>query len=445
MVEHQIICKILADKSLTILYDNGIDVDLFPADYRDELQFIIDHKNTYGNIPDTLTFLSDFQDFDIVEVSENEDYMIDKLMESILYQKQIVMANHYGEKLGEADSRNALRYLKDSIEEIKKIEQKTTTVDDITQDTARGDEYTKKVMGGEVVGISTGSEELDKALHGWLEEDLIIILGRTNEGKSWILKYFLVVAWQAGHKVMLYSGEMSSTIVGYRFDTLNEHFSNTALMSGSEELGEDMTDKTYVEYLGNLKNSKNPFIVLTPKTLGRKLDIPTLKYLIEIYKPDIVGIDQISLMVDSRAEKGDQTRIQYTHIAEDLYDVSEKYRIPVLAPAQANRSAEKKNKEKGSTNDNPPETHEISESDGIGQNATRVVSILRNGVQLKIFVAKNRYGERGQTTSFLWDIDRGIIKPFSTPTTNSNNNQVNTSLPPETSTDNQITSGEELF
>lgn len=440
MVSHQIICKILAEGSLDILFSNGIDLELFPMDYKEELRFIINHANKYGNVPDTLTFLAEFNEFDIVEVTEKEEYLIDKLMEAILYQKQVAMANEYGEKLGESDSRNAFRYLKQEMEKIKKIEQKTSTVEDIVQDVSRGESYTKKVEQEELFGISTGSELLDEVLHGWLEEDLVIILGRTNEGKSWILNFFLVTAWQNGNRVLLYSGEMSSEIIGYRFDTLNEHFSNTGLMAGSEDLGEEHTKESYVEYLGNLKQSETPFMIVTPKTLGKKLDVPTLKYLIEVHEPDIIGVDQISLMEDYRSTEKEQLRIQYGNIAEDLYALSEETRKPILAPAQANRSAQSKNNGKDGQVDKPPETHEISESDGIGQAATRVISILRSDLQLTLYVAKNRYGVRGEEANYLWDINLGIFKPFNTP-------KVPQAQIPIEVVDGQggIASGEELF
>lgn len=417
MISHQIICKILQDKSIGILFDNGITTDLFPIEYQEELNFIINHQNKYGNIPDTLSFLQEFNDFDIIEINERDNYLVDKLVENILYHKQVEFANEWGEKLGEGDSGQAFEFAKRKVEEIKQIEQLSTSAVDLTTDMERLDEYIQKSKSDELAGITTGNDKLDGILHGWLEEDLVIILGRTNEGKSWVLNYFLVNAWKTGKKVLLYSGEMSTTLVGYRFDTLNEHFSNTGLMAGKDDLGEPMIDGTndktgesYSEYLGNLKENNSPFIVVTPKSLGKQLDIPTLKHLIETHKPDIVGVDQLSLMTDYRSRKGEQLRIQYTHIAEDLYDLSEEMRVPILAPVQANREAHSKNTDKGSTGNKPPELHEISESDGIGQNATRVISILRNGVQLKLYVAKNRYGVRGDEVSYLWDINLGIFK-----------------------------------
>ena len=55
--------------------------------------------------------------------------------------------------------------------------------------------------------------------------------------------------------------------------------------------------------------------------------------------------------------------------------------------AQANREAVK-NRKKGES----PELHDLAESDGVGQNATRVLSLSVIDGTLKISIKKNRYG-----------------------------------------------------
>ena len=72
---------------------------------------------------------------------------------------------------------------------------------------------------------------------GGLGEELVVITGRTNVGKSWIAEFFGTMAWEAGYKILHYSGEMSVEMVGFRFDTLHKHFSNMGLLNGSGVLG----------------------------------------------------------------------------------------------------------------------------------------------------------------------------------------------------------------
>lgn len=441
MVEHQIICKILNTGNLNILLENGITTQEFPPDYEKEVQWLFDHYNKYGNVPDKLSFLEQFNDFEMITVSETDDYLVDKLLEKHLHSKQMKTANEWGKKLGDPDSRDAFTYLAQQVDDMRKIHQKKKRGVNLVKDNSRHVSFKARQKLNGVIGVPTGMDDLTTITKGWLKADLIIILARTNEGKTWLLLYFLVMAWAQGIPVLLYSGEMDEEVVGYRFDTIYANFSNDALMSGKENLGGDgvnRPDTEYEEYIKNLGTTETPFIVVTPKMLGQRLDIPTLQYLYETYQPGIVGIDQISLMEDYRKQRGEPLRTQYTHIAEDLYTFSEKNGVPVLAPAQANRGSESK---KEDAERKPPETHEIMESDGIGQNATRVVALAVNGVTLTINVRKNRYGKKNQEVRYLWDIDRGILKPFNLPSgerkqIESSNGDTGTPV---------NTSGEELF
>lgn len=413
MVEHQIIAKILANNDFDIIKRHGITTDMFPEDYRAEIEYLSDHYARYGNIPDTLTFLDHFNDFEMIEVNESDEYLLDKFIENYIHRKQTRMAHKWGEKLGGQDSREAFTYVAGEVEKLRQVYLKKKQGTNIVQDIEARQRKFEELMKLEgLAGVSLGVDEMDEATKGMLPEDLVIILARTNEGKTWILMYFLVAAWRKGVPVLMYSGEMSKDIVGYRFDTLNANFSIDKLTGGHEEIFEQ-----YKGYLTNLSNNDTPFIVVTPKDLGQRLDIPMLHFLIEAYKPGIVGIDQISLMDDYRKQKGDPLRIQFTHVAEDLYTTSERYQIPILSPAQANRNSTGKKK---GEDDEPaerkcPEVEDIAEADGIGQNATRVISIAVNGNVMKMKVVKNRYGKKDIEVQLLWQVETGLLKPLMAP------------------------------
>lgn len=406
MIEIQVICKILNNKSMALVINNNITKDYFVG-YQDEFLFIENHYKKYGRVPDKATFINRFEDFEIIEVEESETYLVETLKENYLFYKIAPFIKETA-SLAENNSLEAVQYVKRKMEEFQEILHVGNTGYDLVKNSFdRRNEYEIRLEAEGLLGISTGIEELDKITHGWLKNDFVPITGRTNEGKSWIMLYFLVKAWQDGKKILLYSGEMGKSIVGFRFDTLNKHFCNLALMQGQEDLGEDRTVQEYYDYLKELNEVENSFIVVTPNDLGgNRLDIPTLQQLIERYKPDIVGVDQISLMEDYRKEKGQPNRIKYTHIAEDLYLTSEKYEIPILAPAQSNRDAEK------SKNKDAPELIHVAESDGIVQNATRVISIKQIEETLKISLKKNRYGLNNQELLLICDWNNGIIKPL---------------------------------
>ena len=65
MIQLQFLNALLESKDSSLLLINNLNEDLF-CDYKDEYNFIVNHLNEYGTIPDKVTFLSKFPEFDII-------------------------------------------------------------------------------------------------------------------------------------------------------------------------------------------------------------------------------------------------------------------------------------------------------------------------------------------------------------------------------------------
>ncbi|MFW6130524.1 MAG: DnaB-like helicase C-terminal domain-containing protein [Atribacterota bacterium] len=403
MIELQIINKILNDKSLSFIRKNNITADYFTA-YRKEFDFIEQHFEEYGNIPDKTTFIDKFEDFDIVEITESERFLIEELKEQYLFNEFVPFIQKTAE-LAEEDSRNAINYVRDEIDKLSKISTTYLEGTDLVKNAKeRFDEFKKRKEMEGLLGISTGINELDEILYGWLPEDFCTIIARTNEGKTWLLLYFLVQAWKQGKKVLLYNGELPNTVLGFRFDTIYKHFSNYQLSRGSKSLNQD----NYKKYITYLSKDDIPFIVVKPRDIGGRLTVKKLENLIEKHEPDIIGIDQLTLMEDYRGNKGQPDYKKYEHIAEDLYLTAENYGVPILAPHQASRKAIRSTKEEDK---NIPELQDIYGSDAIAHSSKRVITFKKVDKLLKLAVKKNTYGENNKEITMIWDIDAGIVKP----------------------------------
>ena len=107
-------------------------------------------------------------------------------------------------------------------------------------------------------------------------------------------------------------------------------------------------------------------------------------------------------MTDERYQRGDNKTTQLTHISEDLMSLSMEMRVPILVVVQANRMAVDKESE------DAPDLETIRDSDGIAQNASKVLSIrqTKEGI-LKLEVKKQRFGIVGGKLNYQWDIDTG--------------------------------------
>jgi len=360
----------------------------------------------YGTMPDPTTVLDKFPDFELIEIQESDRYLIEEMNERYLFTKMTPFIRKLAE-LTEDDSRQAITYLKQEMKNFNNLVTYKEGEDLIEDSEKRLQEFKEKLDGKELTGISTGIKELDEITYGWQSEDFVSIIARTSQGKTWLLLFFLVKAWQQGKKVLFYNGELPNSVVGYRFDTLNRHFSNTALSKGDKGV-----ERVYEKYIEELKEEETPFIVIKPRDINGKLNSTKLEGLIEKYKPDIVGIDQITLMADEKGSSGQASYLKYEHITEDLYQIAEKYRTPILAPHQANRNAEKDENIEDIDDIEVPKISEIYGSDAISHNCRRIITFNKVDKMTKIVLKKNNYGKDNQELLMLWDMDKGLLKPY---------------------------------
>lgn len=409
MIEQSIISKLLEGGSLDVLHTNSVSPEMFLT-CGDEIAFILKHYEQYKQVPDKITFLSEFHDFQMLEVSENMDYLVYKLKEAYTYTKLVPIIQNAADRVRE-DSIEAIDYLKDQLSQLERavpVSGNKDGYDIITNAKDRLAEYKKRCEVKGLIGIPTGIPKLDALTNGWLwGEELVVITGRTNVGKSWVAEYFATIAYNLGYKILFYSGEMSKEIIGFRFDTLNKHFSNSGLLNGAGTLGKkpdtdggNYLEADYENYINQL-SQKSGFVVVTPDDFhGRKPNVDEIKELAIKHSADMIVVDQLSLMSDRR--KADIPRIAYGNISEDLFLMSKELKKPVLLLAQANREAVK-NRKKGES----PELHDLAESDLVGQNSSRVLSLSVIDGTLKIALKKNRYGLNNKEVLMLWDINTG--------------------------------------
>lgn len=414
MIEQSIISKLLEGGSLDVLHTNSVSPEMFLT-CGDEIAFILKHYEEYKQVPDKITFLSEFREFQMLEVSESMDYLVYKLKEAYTYTKIVPIIQNAADRVRE-DSIDAISYLKEQIAQLEvdvPVSGNKDGYDIITNAKDRFAEYKKRCEVKGLIGIPTGIPKLDELTNGWLwGEELVVITGRTNVGKSWMAEYFATVAYNLGYKILFYSGEMSREIIGFRFDTLNKHFSNSGLLNGAGTLGvKPDTDggrylaEDYENYINQL-SQKSGFVVVTPDDFnGRKPNVDELKELAVKHGADMIVVDQLSLMSDKR--KADIPRIAYGNISEDLFLMSKELKKPVILLAQANREAVK-NRKKGES----PELHDLAESDLVGQNSSRVLSLSVIDGTLKIALKKNRYGLNNKEVLMIWDINTGYLKPL---------------------------------
>lgn len=402
MIQLQALNKAILDNDITLLTQNGLDVE-YLDEYSEEYEFIIEHYKDYGNVPDDETILDRFEGFKLLDVKESQRYIVEKLQEEKMFNDMIPILNDISEQM-QVDSFQAV---KDGAPKLMKLMQEKVLFGAVDIAANAGKRYDWAASIAEkngMLGLRTGFKHLDDLLGGLLPgEELVVITARPGVGKSWLMDAIAANVWNQGHSILLYSGEMSEELVGSRIDTIISQVPNSGITRGT--LTESEWD-SYDEHITYMENSGVPLMVSTPEHLGDMLNINTLEALIEKYKPEAVFIDQLSLMREDYPTRR-QTREIYADITKQLFNMSAKHGIPILLNVQTSRQATQ-------TISQTPRLENLAESDGIGQNASRVIGMTvdwNSGTPImSAALIKNRYGVSNQLIEILWDVNNGLIK-----------------------------------
>ena len=392
MIQEQVLNKIIQDRDSSIVTLNNLSVDYF-SDYKDEFSFIKNHITKYSVTPDMETFLSNFPDFQVINVNEPVSYLLEELMRD---KNKRFLAENY--------TRVRQLIMDDKIEEAMQIlksasEESTSFISlqcvDILKDTSRYDSYVEKSENYDKYFIKTGFDELDQILGGWdCFEELGTIVARNGLGKSWILFKCAAAAAQQGKNVGIYSGEMSENKVGYRIDTIIGHIPNGALVHGSGSVKNE-----YKRFLENLSDKVPGSIkILTPKMINGPAGVSALRAFVEKENLDILFIDQHSLLEDDRKAKNPVEKA--SNISKDLKLLQVVKRIPIISVCQQNREK----LEEGKTFD----TTQLAQSDRIAQDSTVIIFIERKDDLMRLHLVKSRDTENGKVITYKVDLNQGI-------------------------------------
>lgn len=399
-VQLLILNKILHKKDFSIVILNNLDESYFPQ-YKAEFLFIKNHYDTYKVVPDLVTFLSYFNDFEVTEVNEPDTFLVEELLKD--YNIHVLINGINTWKKNDLDSgspEDPYDYFNNVLSKLKRGGV-MSCVDLFKNAQERYLDYESRINSFNDHYVTTGFKELDEIIGGWdREEEYALVVARTNNGKSLITLKMAIAAAQAGLTVGIYSGEMSAKKVGYRADSLISHISSGYLNHGNSIVKNEY--KKFIESAPNLMSGT--IKVITPADVVGEVTVNVLETFIEREHLDMLVIDQVSLLSDAR--KGKTPVECMSNISKDIKLLQTRKRIPIIAVSQLNRS---KNDD---ASDDTITTSMIAQSDRLDQDATCVIGISRDKKDanlLKLQVVKSRDGQVGNKLSYSCDFGRGIF------------------------------------
>lgn len=398
-IELQVISRILSS-------DNQEEVDkLLSYDesyyslFKDQIKFIIDHRFKYGNVPDPFTFQSQFIDSNItlVDVDESIEYLESELKRNKQFIIFLEMFNKVKE-LGQGDISEAWQYIGVQYDNAMKLDA-GQPMDIVKQAQERADTI---VEFSQMPRIPTGFPEIDKLMYGGLStvEELLVIIARTNTGKSWICTKMAEAAQQAKFPVGYYSPEMQSPFIATRFDTWRNGFRNSDLVQG-------IYTEQYKQYIQELEKEETSVYIIEDKDFPEGVSPRRLEAFVRKTGIRLLIIDGLSYMVDDQGATVDHEK--YKHICADLFSMSKRLGCAVVITMQANRATLDSKDDKGEPF---PTIYNAEGSDHPGRIATQVFAVRQifDKHVLDIRLEKSRMANNVKPVlSYSWDINIGSM------------------------------------
>lgn len=395
-IELQVISKILTSDSISDVNELcGFDPSYYSV-FKPQIEFILNHRLEYGDVPDVFTFQSQFPSIELVSVSEPLQYLRREMAKN---KQHILLLETFNKlkDLGSGDVTDAWTYLSAQCEKAQELD--TSQPLDLIKDAKRRSdmvvEFSKQSR------IPTGFAEIDKLMYGGLStvEELALIVARTNTGKSWVCVKMMESAQKNGFPVLYYSPEMQAAFLGTRFDTWREHFQNSQLFQGNY-------DAAYVNYLRDLAKQDTSAFVLEDKDVsGGEVNVPALRTLVQKHGIKELIIDGLSYMEDTK--RSDTDYVKYKNLCLDLFKLSKQFGCAVVVALQANRETKESKDDKG---DPFPNLYNIEGSDHPARIATQVFSLRQvfDKHVLDIRMEKARMANNQKPIlSYAWDVNTG--------------------------------------
>lgn len=261
-------------------------------------------------------------------------------------------------------------------------------------------EYTTKKKAGGVVGIPFPWALLNRPTGGMQDEQFIVIYGRPGNMKTWLACVMAAHAWQANRRVMFFSKEISSKDILRRITSVLGGVDYAKLTTGNLSVDDEEHYFDLLEALedieedGSTGGQRRSLLCVSDKGKRKSSTVDDLIAAAERFQPDLVVVDGLYLMRDSRSGVKSADWKQIAHISQDLKGMAQYLECPVVGTTQANRANAKE--PSGDLDD-------LSFSDALGMDADMAI---------RAFRGPNPTGRGASIMLVFSKVREAVVRPF---------------------------------
>lgn len=395
-LEGKLISSVLNDKQIHVLMQNNARALL--KTHGDIFDYVLFHYDRYQTVPSPEVVLEKFPDFDYYEDTERTKYHLDELRSNYLEEGVKTVLREAAKEVQRGETNTALDTI---IQKSVQLRQMTSTVRDLDVGNAESavSYYEQMAIANEngTIGVKTGLEAFDVCLPSGISPGHFgVILAYPAIGKSWLMAYFAVKAWENGKTPLIVSLEMTEEEVRNRIYTIigSGYFSHRKLSSGKIDV------EDFKRWHSGKFNGKPPIHIISNEGLG-EVTPAVIQGKINQYRPDIVFLDYLNLM--SSNEKADNETVKMKQLSRQLKILAVSEHVPIVAISSATP-------DDVSDMNSAPTLGQVAWSKQISYDADWLIALGRevNSDVVQIVFRKNRHGSLGEFYVIV-DFDAGIF------------------------------------
>lgn len=388
--EAALISKVVLERCMSDAIDQGVAADLFSY-HKAPYEFVSGFWREHGASPPQEAFEQKFPDFELVTDSPPISYIVGELRRKMLHNVAATAMKEMAVHLKAKDPEKALVEMRKAV---MASEIAIRSVEDLNlaQDPElRVRDYDRLVESGGVTGMPTMWPGFDEVTQGFHGGDLIVFVGKSGLGKTWVETILARWHWCYGKTPGLFTFEMGAKQIARRFDAVHAGLPYQRFRSGQ------LSYEQYELWKSTLKDMQGgrPFWVIADEagTSG----VSAIEAKIDQYGLDIAYIDGAYLIDDE--EEGESGWQRIANVFWSLKRLARRKKIPIIVSHQFNKDAKG---DKGSADD-------LAYSD-VQKWADLIVGMyrtddLRLNKEMLFRILKQREGEQYEWVS-EWDLER---------------------------------------
>lgn len=397
--EERLLSKAIRNRDIRPLVESGVQEDWFFNDMNRQVwKFIAKHNEKYGEVPTAVTVKENFPTYILHAVEDNVEYLIDQLIEYRKRQKTIDTLLEAQQSVQQGDHNAAIQTMSSAVQSLLNDNTRESNDENLSENPLeRYDEYLSiKTRPNGLLGISTGFKTIDDITAGLLKQQLWTIVAPPKTGKSVLAMQMAIRAQDENLKVMFQSFEMTAREMKTRYDAMRAHISHGRLIRGALRPEEE---KSYRVHLSELRQE-----FWMPDNIAART-ITGLSAKIEKFKPDIVFVDGMYLMMDEETGETESER-SLRSLTRNMKRVAQRYDVPVVVSTQALRSKMRGGKVTADS---------IGYTSSFLQDSDIVLALQRQDEEddssRSLTVAASRISGMG-STDLMWDWEEGRFEEY---------------------------------